>query len=64
MSSNNSLEDKLEGRLHLFSETGTEGGSWAFQDSCYIQENVPNGYCKNWTLFLNRQIKIGVVLSS
>jgi len=26
----------LEGVLHFFSETGTEGGHWAFQDAQYI----------------------------
>jgi hypothetical protein len=29
----------LEGILHLFSETGTEGGFWAFQDSNYISQD-------------------------
>ncbi len=32
MANNNSLE----GILHLHSETGTEGGYWAFQDSLFI----------------------------
>ena len=36
MDNNNSLEDTLEGILHLHSETGTEGGYWAFQDSKFI----------------------------
>ncbi|MDP3990571.1 MAG: hypothetical protein Q8Q01_05200 [archaeon] len=29
-------DNSLEGKLHLHSETGTEGGYWAFQDSQYI----------------------------
>lgn len=48
MNNNNSLDNVLEGILHLFAETGTEGEEfWAFQDSRYIQKNVPRGYCKN-----------------
>lgn len=30
----------LEGKLFLFSETGTEGGHWAFQDSQYISWEI------------------------
>jgi len=29
-------DNSLEGKLHLYSETGTEGGYWAFQDFQYI----------------------------
>jgi hypothetical protein len=36
----------LQGICHFFSETGTEGGIWAFQDSRYIQKNVAHGWCK------------------
>jgi len=35
----NTLEETLEGVLFFHSETGTEGGYWAFQDSRHIQEN-------------------------
>jgi len=37
MTNNNSLE----GILHLFSETGTEGGHWAFQDKRFITKIPP-----------------------
>jgi len=36
----------LKGVCHFFSETGTEGGDWAFQDERYIQKNFPRGWCK------------------
>ena len=36
MGENNSLENKLEGICYFYTETGTEGGFWAFQDSQYI----------------------------
>jgi hypothetical protein len=52
---NNSLENVLEGVLFLHSETGTEGGYWAFQDSQYIQKDVPKGYCKKCGIYLKEQ---------
>lgn len=45
----------LSGVLHFFSETGTEGGDWAFQDSRHIQKNVPKGFCKKCGKFLQKQ---------
>ena len=33
------LKKGLEGVLHLHSETGTEGGHWAFQDAEYISRD-------------------------
>ena len=45
----------LEGILHFHSETGTEGGYWAFQDSKYIQENVPKGYCSDCGIYIQEQ---------
>lgn len=36
----------LKGICHFFSETGTEGGDWAFQDERYIQKDVAHGWCK------------------
>ena len=45
----------LEGILFLYSETGTEGGYWAFQDSLYIQKNIPRGYCKKCGFYLKEQ---------
>ena len=36
------MEEKvLKGRLTFYSETGTEGGYWAFQDENYISLNSP-----------------------
>ncbi len=32
---------ELEGRLCFYSETGTEGGYWAFQESNYIDLVAP-----------------------
>ncbi|MDP3640512.1 MAG: hypothetical protein Q8R53_04930 [Nanoarchaeota archaeon] len=55
MENNLSLEKVLEGVLSLHSETGTEGGYWAFQDSCHIQKNVPKGYCKNCGIYMKEQ---------
>lgn len=36
----------IEGVCAFHSETGTEGGYWAFQDSRHIEKNVPRGWCK------------------
>jgi len=44
MTNNASSKTPLRGILHLYSETGTEGGYWAFQDSRYIS---PDG--KHWS---------------
>lgn len=55
MENNHSLENVLKGILFLHSETGTEGGYWAFQDSRYIQENVPKGYCNNCGIYMKEQ---------
>ncbi len=55
METNHSLEDALEGILFLYSETGTEGGYWAFQESKYIQKDVPMGYCKNCGIYMREQ---------
>jgi len=35
-------EKGLLGVLHLFSETGTEGGYWAFQDNTFIKQVAPD----------------------
>ncbi|TSC74236.1 MAG: hypothetical protein G01um101444_354 [Parcubacteria group bacterium Gr01-1014_44] len=54
----------IEGVLHLFSETGTEGGDWAFQDARYIEKNVPRGFCKKCGQWLEKQegpIQVGRV---
>lgn len=49
---NNSLEDILEGVLHLHSETGTEGGYWAFQDKRFISKTRPSfGVFSNQTVW-------------
>lgn len=36
-------------------ETGTEGGFWAFQDGQFIQKNVNRGYCKKCGLQLKER---------
>ena len=36
----------LSGFLRFYSETGTEGGYWAFQDRRFIKENTTKFYCK------------------
>jgi hypothetical protein len=48
-------EEELRGILFFHSETGTEGGYWAFQDEKYIQHDVPRGYCKKCGLWLRKQ---------
>lgn len=55
MADNDSLDDILEGILLLHSETGTEGGYWAFQDSHHIQKNTPKGYCKKCGIYMKEQ---------
>ena len=49
------MKESLEGILHLFSETGTEGGLWTFQESKYIKENVPQGYCRKCGTYMKKQ---------
>lgn len=43
----------LKGVCCFHSETGTEGGHWAFQDSRYIRKNVPMPYCKKCGKYLD-----------
>ncbi len=45
----------IKGLCYFYSETGTEGGFWAFQDSAYIQHNVGYGYCKKCGKWLCKQ---------
>lgn len=40
------MEKSLEGVLHFFTETGTEGGYWAFQDLKYITKNTTRFACE------------------
>ncbi len=42
MSERNGKKALLRGVLHLWSETGTEGGYWAFQDERFIAPNSTN----------------------
>jgi hypothetical protein len=56
MGNNDSLDDILNGVLFIYSETGTEGGYWAFQDSRYIQKDVPRDYCKKCGAYMKEQI--------
>ncbi|MEA3379234.1 MAG: hypothetical protein U9Q69_06415 [Nanoarchaeota archaeon] len=42
MGHNKSLEEVLEGVLFFHSETGTEGGYWAFQDKRFITKTLPS----------------------
>ena len=55
MDNNNSLEDKLEGVLFLHSETGTEGGYWAFQDSQFTSPNTTRYSCKKCNLYWDKE---------
>ena len=50
----------LKGVLTFHSETGTEGGHWAFQDERFIKKNVPRGWCKKCGKWL--RVKPGVAL--
>lgn len=47
----------LVGVCHFHSETGTEGGWWAFQDERHIHKNVPRGFCKKCGKYLSYQGK-------
>ena len=40
---------ELRGVLHFWSETGTEGGHWAFQDEKFIFLPTPNWPHKRWS---------------
>jgi len=41
----------MKGVLTFHSETGTEGGYWAFQDEKYIKQNHHFGYCKKCGIY-------------
>ncbi len=56
MAKGDSLEDILEGVLHLHSETGTEGGYWAFQDSRFIEQNTTRHACKGCGLYWDKSM--------
>ncbi len=40
------MPEIIKGKLDFYTETGTEGGYWAFQDEKFItpNENIPGGY--------------------
>lgn len=40
---------RLEGVLHYWSETGTEGGYWAFQDKRFIKPPTPGHPHGQWS---------------
>ena len=42
----------MKGVLTFHTETGTEGGFWAFQDERFIKQNHPFGYCKKCGIYL------------
>lgn len=46
---------EIEGICAFHSETGTEGGYWAFQDSRCIEKNVGYGWCKKCGKWLRNQ---------
>lgn len=50
------MEDLLEGVLFFFSETGTAGGYWAFQDSQFIIPNTTRYICKKCNLYWDKEI--------
>ena len=56
----------LEGKLFLFSETGTEGGYWAFQDKNYMSLVTPNfGVSADTRVWdINNKNRTGVALSA
>lgn len=45
----------LKGVCHFFSETGTEGGSWAFQDERFITKDVERPWCAKCGRYLEGQ---------
>jgi len=47
--------DTLKGVCCFHSETGTEGGYWAFQDSRFITKNVLRPYCRKCGKYLEPQ---------
>lgn len=63
MGNNESLENILEGVLFLHSETGTEGGYWAFQDKQFISKTMPSfGVYGNQTIWdLNNHERKGKI---
>jgi len=52
---NKDAKKSLRGVLTLHSETGTEGGYWAFQNERFIKKNVPRPWCKKCGKWLARQ---------
>lgn len=54
-------DNVLKGRLTFYSETGTEGGYWAFQDENYISLIPPTfGVSNNEKVFdINNKSRIG-----
>ncbi len=44
----------LQGFLHFYSETGTEGGYWAFQDARHITPNVTRFSCAKCSAYWDK----------
>ena len=51
----NGSKSILEGVCCFHSETGTDGGYWAFQETQYIQKSVGHGYCNKCGKWLRKQ---------
>ena len=49
------MEDSLEGILFLYSETGTEGGYWAFQDYRFVEKNTNRYACRHCGLYWDKE---------
>lgn len=46
--------EELRGVLHLWSETGTEGGYWAFQDERFISKNTTRFACAKCHIYWDK----------
>lgn len=47
--------DFLEGVVHFFTETGTEGGYWAFQENKFMKENTTMFSCTKCHYFWDKE---------
>jgi len=56
-------QKSLRGVCCFHSETGTEGGYWAFQDSQFITKDVPRPYCKKCGKYLKPQKSGGIKIT-
>jgi len=55
MTESPNVREEIRGVLHLWSETGTEGGFWALQDETFISKNTTRFSCASCHAYWDKE---------